>query len=90
MTETSDIEADNESDSGNHNISKSYLHSTLREESPRKSSLKELMRAKSIPETPNAIYFNTRYNSENAKTSQEEAIKRITFQQTVIGQDHGQ
>ena len=85
----SDIEADNESDSGNHNMSKSYLHSTLREESPKKSNLRDLMRAKSIPETPNTTYFTTRYNSESAKSSQEETIKKITFQETEIGQNHG-
>ena len=64
--EGSGAEADNESDtgSGRENNAKSYLHSTLRDPTPSKSSLRESPGAKTVPETPDNQNYFTRYHSE--------------------------
>ena len=68
----SEEENDSDGDIGFHEMSETVktntkvLHSTLRDEDPQVSQ-QEDRHAFSIPETPNATKFITRYNSENAQ-----------------------
>ena len=88
----SGAEADTESDTGsstNTDNTKSYLHSTLRDQTPTKTTPRESPDSKTVPETPDNVVFLTRYHSQQIKpfaSSLREPIQSNITNNTMQGQ----